>query len=44
MSNTSFTKNMLIATVILELFTGGTGCKKQSTPDPVSAAALKISK
>src|SRR5687767_4605426 len=41
MPKTSFIKNMIIATVIFELFTGSTGCKKQLTPDPVSAVSME---
>jgi CubicO group peptidase (beta-lactamase class C family) len=40
MPHTSFTRNILIAFVIMVLLTGFTKCKKQSIPDPVSATSL----
>jgi CubicO group peptidase (beta-lactamase class C family) len=40
MPHTSFTRNILIAFVIMVLLTGFTKCKKQSIPDPVSASSL----
>ena len=40
MSNTFFTKNIIIAIVIPGLLTGHTGCKKQLSPDPVSAVSI----
>jgi CubicO group peptidase (beta-lactamase class C family) len=41
MSNTLFTKNIIIAIVILGSLTGYTGCKKQLAPDPVSAVSME---
>jgi len=38
--NTYFTGKVLIAIVIFVLLTGFTTCKKQSTPDPVSAVSI----
>jgi CubicO group peptidase (beta-lactamase class C family) len=38
--HTYFTRNMLIVIVVMVLLTGLTTCKKQSTPDPVSALSI----
>ena len=40
MPHSYFTKNILIAIVIMVLLTGFTTCKKQSIPDPVSAVSI----
>src|SRR6187401_1769544 len=40
MPQTYFTRNILIAIVVMVLFTGFTTCKKQSIPDPVSATTI----
>jgi CubicO group peptidase (beta-lactamase class C family) len=40
MPHLSFTRNIFIAIGIMILFTGFTTCKKQSTPDPVSATSI----
>src|SRR5688572_263771 len=37
----TFTRNIIIAIVIPGLLTGYTGCKKQLTPDPVSAVSME---
>jgi len=41
MSSISFTRNLVIAIVIPGLLTGHTGCKKQTSPDPVSAVSME---
>ena len=40
MPHTYFTRNIIIAVVIMVVLTGFTTCKKQSIPDPVSAASI----
>src|SRR5688572_19438938 len=41
MSTIAFTRNIIIAIVIPGLLTGYSGCKKQLTPDPVSAVSME---
>ena len=41
MPHTYFTRNIIIAIVIMVLLTGSS-CKKQSIPDPVSAASIGV--